>query len=66
MNTPHDSYGTEIGLLYSQLPKFPTDTELEVTEALAYLIKDGEVSVWLDDDTGQVLFQHKSQVETIH
>tara|TARA_R110000796_G_scaffold127389_4_gene242698 strand:+ start:1971 stop:2180 length:210 start_codon:yes stop_codon:yes gene_type:complete len=64
----NDTYHTELGLLYSQLPKFPTDTELEVTNALAYLVKDGEISVWVDDDTGQVLFQHRSQTEnlTIH
>ena len=56
-----DTYMTELSLLYSQLSKFPTDVELEVTEALAYMITEGDVTVWLDDDTGQVLFQHKSQ-----
>ena len=56
-----DTYNTELSLLYSQLPKFPTEDELELVEALAFLIKEGDVSVWLDDDTGQVLFQHITQ-----
>jgi|1_EtaG_2_1085319.scaffolds.fasta_scaffold07953_4 hypothetical protein len=56
-----DTYNTELSLLYSQLSRFPTDDELELVEALAYLVEQGEVSVWLDDDTGQVLFQHITQ-----
>mgnify|MGYP003981903409 FL=1 len=66
MPAQFDSYYTELGLLYSQLSKFPTDEELEVTQALAPLVIDGDISVWLDDDTGQVLFQHKSQVDVIN
>ena len=56
-----DTYNTELSLLYSQLSRFPPEDELELVEALAYLIKEGDVSVWLDDDTGQVLFQHITQ-----
>ena len=56
-----DTYNTELSLLYSQLSRFPTEDELELVEALAFLIKEGDVSVWLDDDTGQVLFQHITQ-----
>lgn len=61
-----DTYLTELSLLYSQLPKHATDEEMELIEALALLVKDGDVTVWLDEVTGQVLFQHKSQLETIH
>ena len=62
MNTlVKDTYNTELSLLYSQLSQFPTDDELEVVEALAFLIREGDVSVWLDDDTGQILFQHITQ-----
>jgi len=56
-----DTYYTELSLLYSQLPQFPTEDELELVEALAFMIAEGDVSVWLDDDTGQVLFQHITQ-----
>ena len=66
MPTQFDAYYTALGLLYSQLSKFPTDEEIEGTQALAHLVIDGDISVWLDDDTGQVLFQHKSQVDVIN
>jgi len=62
MNTlVKDTYNTELSLLYSQLSQFPTDDELEVVEALAFLIREGDVSVWHDEATGQVLFQHITQ-----
>jgi hypothetical protein len=62
----NDTYMTELSLLYSQLPKYATVDELEMVEALAILLKEGDISVWLDEVTGQVLFQHKSQLETVH
>tara|TARA_R110002012_G_C11556768_1_gene603013 strand:- start:163 stop:354 length:192 start_codon:yes stop_codon:yes gene_type:complete len=62
----NDVYMTELSLLYSQLPKYATDDELEMVEALAILVKEGDVSVWLDEESGQVLFQHKSQIDTTH
>ena len=62
----NDLYMTELSLLYSQLPEDATIEELELVEALALLIKMGDVSVWLDEESGQVLFQHKSQSDTIH
>ncbi len=62
----NDVYMTELSLLYSQLPKYATDDELEMVEALAILVKEGDVTVWLDEESGQVLFQHKSQIDTTH
>ena len=57
-------YNTELSLIYSQLSDFPTDEELELANALAYLVELGQVSVVYDDSDGEVKFLYKSTEAT--
>ena len=68
MSTPlNDVYNTELSLIYSQLPQFPTDEEFELVDALVHLVELGAVSVVIDDNDGKVKFLSKVQEEvTIH
>ena len=55
------TYGFPMALwlfFISQLPKFPSEEELELTAALAYLVERGDVSVFIDDSDGEVKFQY--------
>jgi len=64
---PNDVYNTELSLIYSQLPQFPTDEELELVDALVHLVEMGAVSVVIDDNDGEVKFLSKVQEEvTLH
>jgi len=68
MSTPlNDVYNTELSLIYSQLPQFPTDEELELVDALVHLLEIGAINVVIDDNDGKVKFLSKVQEEvTIH
>jgi len=68
MSTPlNDVYNTELSLIYSQLPQFPTDEELELVDALVHLVEIGAINVVIDDNDGEVKFLSKVQEEvTLH
>tara|TARA_R110002020_G_scaffold459088_1_gene677006 strand:- start:582 stop:767 length:186 start_codon:yes stop_codon:yes gene_type:complete len=51
-------YNTKLALVYSQLPNNPSDEEVELVNALAYLVELGQVDVFYDDSDGEVKFQY--------
>ena len=55
---------TKQALVWSQLSDTIDETEREVINALAQLVADGEVDVFIDDSDGEVKFQHIQH--TIH
>ena len=55
---------TKQALVWSQLSDTIDETEREVINALAQLVADGQVDVYIDDSDGQVKFQHIQH--TIH
>jgi len=48
---------TKMALVWSQLPVNAGEVEIEITNALAYLVASGEVDVFIDDSDGLVKFQ---------
>jgi hypothetical protein len=61
------TFNTELAMVYSQLPEFPTEDEKELVAALAYLVELGQVSVVYDDSDGEVKFLYNSpEAETLH
>ena len=58
-----DNYFTQLSLLYSSMPPMPTDDEVEMMEALAQLIRLKEISIWYDDNTGDVIFQKEDPAD---
>ena len=55
---------TKIALVWSQLPVNAGEDEIELTNALAYLVETGQVDVFIDDSDGEIKFQHINR--TIH
>ena len=55
---------TKQALVWSQLSDTIDETEREVINALAQLVADGQVDVFIDDSDGEVKFQHIQH--TIH
>ena len=45
------------------MPPMPTDDELDMMEALAQLIRLKEISIWYDDNTGDVIFQKEDPAD---
>ena len=61
------TFNTELAMVYSQLPEFPTEEEKELVQALAYLVELGQVSAVYDDTDGGVKFLYNSpEAETLH
>ena len=48
---------TKLALVWSQLPVNAGENEIELTNALAYLVAIGQVDVFIDDSDGQIKFQ---------
>ena len=48
---------TKQALVWSQLPVNAGEDEIEITNALAYLVEIGQVDVFIDDSDGQIKFQ---------
>ena len=55
---------TKMALVWSQLPVNAGEDEIEITNALAYLVETGQVDVFIDDSDGEVKFQYIQH--TIH
>ena len=55
---------TKMALVWSQLPVNAGEDEIELTNALAYLVETGQVDVFIDDSDGLVKFQYIQH--TIH
>ena len=55
---------TKMALVWSQLPVNAGEDEIEITNALAYLVETGQVDVFIDDSDGEIKFQHINR--TIH
>ena len=55
---------TKQALVFSQLSDTIDETEREVINALAQLVADGQVDVFIDDSDGEVKFQYIQH--TIH
>ena len=55
---------TKLALVWSQLPVNAGENEIELTNALAYLVETGQVDVFIDDSDGEVKFQYIQH--TIH
>ena len=55
---------TKVALVFSQLSENAGEDEIELTNALAYLVEIGQVDVFIDDSDGEVKFQHIQH--TIH
>ena len=55
---------TKMALVWSQLPVNAGEDEIELTNALAYLVETGQVDVFIDDSDGEIKFQHINR--TIH
>ena len=55
---------TKLALVWSQLPVNAGEDEIELTNALAYLVETGQVDVFIDDSDGEIKFQHINR--TIH
>ena len=64
----NEMLNTELAMVYSQLPEFPTEDEKELVQALAYLVELGQVSVVYDDTDGGIKFLYNSPEEatTLH
>jgi len=48
---------TKMALVWSQLPVNAGEDEIELTNALAYLVGIGQVDVFIDDSDGEIKFQ---------
>ena len=55
---------TKMAFVWSQLPVNAGESEIEITNALAYLVETGQVDVFIDDSDGEVKFQYIQH--TIH
>jgi hypothetical protein len=49
---------TKMALVWSQLPVNAGEVEIELTNALAYLVASGQVDVFIDDSDGEIKFQY--------
>ena len=52
---------TKLALVWSQLPVNAGEDEIEITNALAYLVEIGQVDVFIDDSDGEIKFQMISE-----
>ena len=49
---------TKVALVWSQLPANAGENEIELTNALAYLVTTGQVDVFIDDSDGEIKYEH--------
>ena len=52
---------TKLALVWSQLPANAGENDIELTNALAYLVTTGQVDVFIDDSDGEIKFQMISE-----
>ena len=49
---------TKLALVWSQLPANAGENDIELTNALAYLVTTGQVDVFIDDSDGEIKYEH--------